>query len=115
GPVLGTMTERIRSDDTAGTLLERLADAGAPLLLATMDGIASGDLEPRPQPAEGISHAAKLTVDDARVDLTHPAMAVDRHIRGCTPAPGAWTTFRGDRLKLGPVTITDESLPAGLV
>lgn len=115
GPVLGTMTERIRPDDTAGALLDRLADAGAPLLLATMDGVATGDLEPRPQPTEGVSHAAKLTVDDARVDLAHPAMAVDRHIRGCTPAPGAWTTFRGERLKLGPVTITDERLPAGRI
>lgn len=115
GPVFGTMTERIRPDDTSGTLLDRLADAGAPLLVATMDGIATGDLEPQEQPGEGVSHAAKLTVEEARVDLTHPAMAVDRLVRGCTPAPGAWTTFRGDRLKLGPVTVTDESLPAGTV
>ncbi len=115
GPVFGTMTERIRPDDTSGTLLERLADAGAPLLVATMDGIATGDLEPQTQPAEGVSHAAKLTVEEARVDLTHPALAVDRLVRGCTPAPGAWTTFRGERLKLGPVTITDEHLPAGVV
>lgn len=115
GPVFGTMTERIRPDDTSGTLLDRLADAGAPLLVATMDGIATGDLEPRTQPAEGVSHAAKLTVDDARVDLASPALAVDRQIRGCTPDPGAWTTFRGERLKLGPVTITDEQLLAGAI
>ena len=115
GPVFGTMTERIRPDDTSGTLLDRLADAGAPLLVATMDGIASGDLEPQEQPAEGVSHAAKITVDDARVDLGHPALAVDRLIRGCTPTPGAWTTFRGERLKLAPVTITDEQLPAGTI
>ena len=115
GPVLGAMTERIRPDDTSGTLLDRLADAGAPLLVATMDGLATGDLEPQPQPAEGVSHAAKLTVDDARVDLTRPALAVDRQIRGCTPSPGAWTTFRGERLKLGPVTLTDERLPVGTI
>lgn len=115
GPVFGTMTERIRPDDTSGTLLDRLADAGAPLLVATMDGIASGDLEPQEQPAEGVSHAAKITVDDARVDPGHPALAVDRLIRGCTPTPGAWTTFRGERLKLAPVTITDEQLPAGTI
>lgn len=115
GPVFGTMTERIRPDDTSGALLDRLAEAGAPLLVATMDGIASGGLEPQPQPDEGVSHAAKLGVDDARIDLAHPAMAVDRRIRGCTPAPGAWTTFRGDRLKLGPVTITEETLPVGRI
>jgi methionyl-tRNA formyltransferase len=115
GPVFGTMTERIRPDDTSGALLDRLAEGGAPLLLATMDGIASGDLTPQPQSVDGVSHAAKLTVEDAHVDFSHPAMAVDRRIRGCTPAPGAWTTFRGERLKLGPVTITDEVLPAGRV
>lgn len=115
GPVYGTMTERIRPDDTSEALLGRLAEAGAPLLLATMDGIAAGDLEPQVQPTEGISHAAKLDVEDARVDLTRPAMAIDRLIRGCTPAPGAWTSFRGERLKLGPVGITDETLPVGVV
>ncbi|CAM3926969.1 methionyl-tRNA formyltransferase [Janibacter anophelis] len=115
GPVLGTMTERIRPDDTSGTLLDRLADAGAPLLVATMDGLAGGDLEPQPQPSDGVSHAPKITVDDARVEWAHPALAVDRLVRGCTPAPGAWTTFRGERLKLGPVTITDEALPAGMI
>ncbi|WP_433956094.1 hypothetical protein [Janibacter indicus] len=44
-----------------------------------------------------------------------PALAVDRLVRGCTPAPGAWTTFRGERLKVGPVAITHEQLPAGVV
>ena len=74
-----------------------------------------GDLEPQAQSGDGISHAAKLTVDDARIDFTHPALAVDRLVRGCTPTPGAWTTFRGERLKVGPVTVTDESLPVGTI
>lgn len=115
GPVLGIMTETIRPDDTSGTLLDRLAHAGAGLLVATMDGLADGDLEPQPQPSDGVSHAPKITVGDARVEWAHPALAVDRLVRGCTPTPGAWTTFRGERLKLGPVTITDEALPAGLI
>ncbi|GAA1787233.1 methionyl-tRNA formyltransferase [Nostocoides veronense] len=105
GPVFGTLTETVRPTDTSGDLLGRLADAGAGLLLATVDGIASGELVAVPQPAEGVSHAPKLTVEDARIDFALPAMAIDRRIRGCTPAPGAWTTFRGERLKLGPVTI----------
>ncbi|MFW5474308.1 methionyl-tRNA formyltransferase [Knoellia sp. CPCC 206450] len=107
GPVLGIMTEAIRPDDTSGTLLDRLAHAGAGLLVATMDGLASGDLVPVPQPAEGVSHAAKLTTADAQVTWTTPAYAVHRHVRGCTPAPGAWTTFRGERLGVGPVTLAD--------
>lgn len=102
GPVFGTLTERVRPDDTAGTLLERLAHAGAGLLLATMDGIEEGGLVLAPQPTEGVSHAPKLSTEEARVRWTLPAHVVDRHIRGCTPSPGAWTTFRGERVKVGP-------------
>jgi methionyl-tRNA formyltransferase len=105
GPVLGRLTETVRPRDTAGELLERLATAGAGLLVATLDGLEDGELTPVPQPGDGVSHAPKLTVEDARVDWTLPAFAVDRRVRGCTPSPGAWTTFRGGRLKLGPVTV----------
>ncbi len=105
GPVLGTMTERIRADDTAGALLARLAEAGAGLLVATMDAMAAGEAVPVPQAPDGVSLAPKLTTADARVRWTDPAAAVDRRIRACTPAPGAWTTLAGERLKLGPVTL----------
>ena len=95
--------------DTSGDLLGRLAVSGAELLVRTLDGIEDGTLVPEPQPADGVSLAPKVTVEDARVDWTAPALAVDRLIRGCTPAPGAWTTFRGERLKLGPVELADVS------
>lgn len=114
GPVLGTLTEPIRPSDTAGDLLARLADAGAGLLLASLDGLADGSLTPVPQPLEGVSHAPKLTVEDGRVDWHRPAYAVDRQIRGCTPAPGAWTTFRGERLKIQPVQLVSDP-PQGSV
>ncbi|HSK28090.1 MAG TPA: methionyl-tRNA formyltransferase [Jiangellales bacterium] len=104
GPVYGVLTEAVRPHDTSGDLLGRLAFSGAGLLVATLDGIEDGTLQPRPQPAEGVSHAPKLTVEDARVDWTAPALRVDRLVRACTPAPGAWTRFRGERLKLGPLT-----------
>ncbi|MCP9960346.1 methionyl-tRNA formyltransferase [Streptomyces somaliensis] len=100
GPVYGVVTERIRPTDTSGDLLTRLALAGAGLLAATMDGIEDGTLRAVPQPAEGVSLAPKLTAEDARVDWAAPALRVDRVVRGCTPAPGAWTLFRGERLKL---------------
>ncbi|GCB51115.1 methionyl-tRNA formyltransferase [Streptomyces sp. NL15-2K] len=100
GPVYGTVTETIRPTDTSGDLLTRLAFAGAGLLAATMDGIEDGTLKAVPQPAEGITVAPKITVEDAQVDWGTPALRVDRVVRGCTPAPGAWTTFRGERLKL---------------
>lgn len=103
GPVLGTLTESIRPRDTAGELLARLAEAGAGLLVATLDALAEGRLVPQPQPSEGVSLAPKITVEDARIDWGRPAYAVDRQVRACTPAPGAWTSFRGQRLKVHPV------------
>jgi len=113
GPMYGVMTQLVRPDDTAGSLLATLAEGGAQLLAATLDGIAGGSLEARDQPTEGVSFAPKITVDDARVEWTEPAVGVDRRIRACTPAPGAWTTFEGERFKLGPVVVTEEEVPAG--
>ena len=107
GPIYGVVTETIRDTDTAGDLLDRLAVAGADLLVATMDGIADGTLQARPQPSEGVSYAPKVTVDDARVTWTLPPIVIDRLIRSVTPDPGAWTTFRGERLGLGPIRIVD--------
>lgn len=111
GPVFGVLTEPIKPTDTAGDVLDRLAVAGAELLLATLDGIEAGQLQPVPQPGDGISLAPKLTVADARVDWSAPATATGRRIRACTPAPGAWTTFRGQRLRLGPVSPTGTAGP----
>ena len=108
GPVLGIVTEQVRPADTAGELLERLAISGAQLLVATLDGIASGALRPQPQAAEGISLAPKLTVDDARVDWSAPALRIDRLVRACTPTPGPWTMLRGQRVKVGPLRVSQE-------
>jgi methionyl-tRNA formyltransferase len=115
GPVYGTLTEPIKPADTAGDLLDRLAGSGSALLVGVLDGIEDGTLEPVPQPQEGITYAPKVTVEDALVRWGDPAFAVDRQIRACTPNPGPWTTFRGDRLKLAPVTVVPggPALPAG--
>ncbi|MET8851551.1 methionyl-tRNA formyltransferase [Amycolatopsis sp. NPDC004625] len=111
GPVYGVVTEAIGATDTAGALLGRLAESGAKLLLSTMDGLADGSLVAREQPAEGVSYAPKVTVEDARVSFADPASAVDRQIRSVSPDPGAWAEFRGERFKLGPVTVLDEPGP----
>ena len=109
GPVYGVVTETIRADDTAGELLQRLSLSGAALLESTMDGIADGSLVAVPQPADGISIAPKITVDDARVPWELPAHAVERRIRAVTPNPGAWTMIDGARVKIGPVTLGGEA------
>jgi methionyl-tRNA formyltransferase len=103
GPTFGLVTEAVGPGDTAGDLLNRLAESGARLLVATMDGIADGTLRAVPQPADGVSHAPKVAPADARVDWVAPPGATDRLIRSVTPEPGAWTTFRGERLGVGPV------------
>jgi methionyl-tRNA formyltransferase len=113
GAVFGVLTEQVRPTDTSGDLLARLADAGAGLLVATLDTLEAGEVQAVPQPTDGVSLAPKLTSADARIDWTAPALRVDRQVRACTPAPGAWTTFRGKRVKLGPVAMTDERLGPG--
>ncbi|MEO7350960.1 MAG: methionyl-tRNA formyltransferase [Marmoricola sp.] len=116
GPTFGLMTQTILAEDTAGDLLGRLSEGGAGLLVQTLDGIEDGTLEAREQPDEWITYAPKILVEDAHVDWAEPAMAVDRRIRACTPAPGAWSSFNGERIKLGPVRpVGRERLEPGLL
>ncbi len=112
----GTLTETIRPRDTSGDLLERLARSGAGLLLATLDALEAGTAHAVPQAGDP-SYAPKLSVDDARVRWDVPAMATDRQVRACTPAPGAWCSWRDQRLGLGPVEPAPDApaLPAGLM
>ena len=116
GPVYGVVTETIRPVDTAGDLLGRLAISGAMLLESTMDGVADGVIAAIPQPAEGISLAPKITVEQARVRWDLPAHVIERQIRAVTPSPGAWTMSGNARLKLGPVTLDEaDSLAPGVI
>jgi methionyl-tRNA formyltransferase len=116
GPVLGVVTEEIGPYDTSGDLLQRLATSGARLLVASLDGIESGEISAVPQPNDGVSYAPKLTPDDVRVDWSAPAIRVDRLVRAATPSPGAWSTFDGQRVKLGPVRVADAPpIPPGVL
>ena len=108
GPVYGVVTESVGPRDTAGDLLGRLSRSGAELLVTTLDGIEDGVLRPVPQPVEGVSYAPKVTVADAEVSWRAPSAAVDRLVRSVTPEPGAWSTFRGERVGLGPVLPVDQ-------
>jgi methionyl-tRNA formyltransferase len=113
GPIFATVTEPIRPDDTAGDLLHRLSLSGARLLVDTLDGIEDGTMTPIPQPETDaqVSYASKINVEDARIDWTQPAEVVNRLVRACTPAPGAWTTFRGEKFKINSTRISDSVLP----
>lgn len=113
GPVFGVMTTVIGARETAGDVLGRLAVDGATLLTATLDGIEDGTIAAQPQPSEGISLAPKVTSADARVDWSRSAIVIDRLVRSCTPAPGAWTQLRGKRVGLGPLLPLDTDLELG--
>jgi methionyl-tRNA formyltransferase len=99
GPILLSETVAIRPDDTAGTLHDRLAEIGAELLPRFLAALERGVLVETPQPADGVAYAQKISAADAQIDWRRPAAAVDRQIRGLSPAPGAWFAARGERIK----------------
>jgi methionyl-tRNA formyltransferase len=103
GPVFGVMTETLEPSATSGEVLGRLAHSGAVLLVQTLSGLAAGRVTATPQTGDP-SFAPKLTIDDARIDWSQPAVPVRRRINAVTPEPGAWTILDGQRVKLGPVT-----------
>ncbi|NNG19128.1 methionyl-tRNA formyltransferase [Naumannella sp. ID2617S] len=100
GDVYASLATPIGPAETSGELLERLAGDGAQLLVRVMDELAAGTATATPQPSEGVTLAPKLSVVEAQIDWTLSDTEIDRHVRGCTPAPGAWTTFRGERFKV---------------
>lgn len=98
GPVLMREALTIGAEETTAELHDRLSTLGARLIVQALERLA--DLRPEPQPAEGVTYAAKIDKTEARVDFSRPAVEVDRLIRGLSPFPGAWVEVRGERLKL---------------
>ena len=116
GPLLATEQVAIGPDDTTGSLLERLADVGAPVLVDALRALVAGT-GPTPQPGDGATLAGKITPEDVAIDWTWDAAALDRLTRSADPAPGAHTTFRGRRLKVWRAAIepdTDTDTDAGV-
>ena len=98
GPVLLREAVAIGDEETTAELHDRLSALGARLILQALDRLP--ELTPQPQPAEGVTYAAKIDKAEARVDFTRPAAEVDRLIRGLSPFPGAWVMVNGERVKL---------------
>jgi methionyl-tRNA formyltransferase len=107
GPVLSSLRTAIGERETSGELLRRLAIDGSHLLVDTMDALESGIIEATPQSVDGVTHAPRIEVDDARIDWSVSAQDIDRLVRAMSPAPGAWTTLRGERIKIGEVEVLD--------
>ncbi len=98
GPVLLRRATPIGDGETTADLHDRLAGIGGALIVEALDRL--DDLVPAPQGKDGVTYAAKIDKDEARIDWTRPAAEIDRQIRGLSPFPGAWTTLGGKRLKL---------------
>ncbi len=98
GPVLLTSLVPVAATDTAGSLHERLTQAGAQAIIEALDRL--GTLTPFPQPAEGVTYAAKVNKEDAQLDWSRPAEVLARKVRAFNPAPGAWTVLSGEALKI---------------
>lgn len=109
GPIVATVEELIRPDDTAGTLTERLSHAGAELMVQVLDKLEKGELEPEIQDESKATYASKITPDEARIDWSIPAKDINNRIRAFNPRPGAWTLFGGKRLKIFTAEVTDDS------
>jgi methionyl-tRNA formyltransferase len=102
GPVLGCVSAPIDAADTAGTLHDRLAAAGATLMVEVMTALARGETRERPQSADGATYARKLKAGETAIAWDRPAAQVDRQIRGLSPFPGAWFMAPSGR---GPVRV----------
>lgn len=100
GPVLVRRGVPVGPEETAGEVLERLAPLGADLLLEALTGYAAGTLVAEPQDDAEASGAPKIKAEETRIDWSATAVDVVNRIRGLSPKPGAWTTFRGKRLNV---------------
>ncbi len=112
GPVIERVEVDIDPSESAGELLARLAELGAPVLARSLHRLAAGE-PPEPQPDDGATIAPKITPDDVALDLAASVREVVDLVRSADPAPGAHTTFRGDRLKVfRTVPVAASELPA---
>ena len=115
GPVLHTAETGIGPDETAGELITRLAVLGAPVLVDAVRGLVDGSLEPVAQDHDLATYAPKITPEMARLDWSAPAERIRCAVRAFNPVPGAWTTLRGDRLKIHAVAAAPATGPPGEV
>jgi methionyl-tRNA formyltransferase len=97
GPVLLRAATPIGAEETTADLHDRLSRMGADLAVSALPRLSS--LVPVPQPADGVTYAAKIDKSEARIDWTAPAPVIDRQIRGLSPFPGAWCEIAGERVK----------------
>jgi methionyl-tRNA formyltransferase len=100
GPVYAAERVAIGAADTAASLGARLASCGAPLLLGVLAAVEAGTAAAVPQPADGVSYARKIEKQEALIDWSLSAAALDRQVRALVPWPIAETRWRGAQLRI---------------
>ncbi len=115
GDMLLTAREHITDQDTTGSLHDRLARLGGSLMIDALHQLAAGRLAPVPQPAEGVSYAAKISKEEAVLDFHLPAALLLRRIRAFNPAPGAQALVGDSLLKIWDARLSGASGEPGTV
>jgi methionyl-tRNA formyltransferase len=100
GPIVLQQRLAVGTEETAGSLHDRLAAAGGPLMVRALEGLADGTIVSHPQTSEGVTYAAKISRDEARLDWSRPARALERRVRAFNPWPGAFTVLADERIKV---------------
>jgi methionyl-tRNA formyltransferase len=100
GPMLSMERLPILDTDTTGSLHDKLADLGGRMIVAALNRMAAGGLHAEPQPEEGITYAAKISKDEAKLDLQRPAAELARKVRAFNPFPGAHAQAGGVTVKI---------------
>ncbi|MCB2018680.1 MAG: methionyl-tRNA formyltransferase, partial [Hydrogenophaga sp.] len=115
GDMLICETLPITDADTTGRLHDRLADLGGRLIVEALELAACGGLRPVPQPAEGVTYAAKIEKAEAAIDWHQPARVIARRVRAFNPAPGAHTELATETIKVWQASVLSDGLPGGAV
>jgi len=113
GPILSQKSIRLTQQDTAGSVFEALSTLGADLLLETLPSYLSGNLQPTPQPEEGVTYAPMLKKEEGRLDFTRPTEELERRVRAFNPWPGAFLDFDGKILKVHRAHLEKEDIEVG--
>ncbi len=100
GPMLRSRAIPIEPGETGATLHDRLSELGAVLLIETLEDYLAGNLEPQPQPEEGVTYAPRIEKGEGRIDWAQPADVIERLVRAFTPWPGTFTTWKGKTLRV---------------
>lgn len=115
GPILSQAAVPIPPDATGQSLHDTLAELGAKLLIDTLPGYLSGEIQPQPQPEEGVTYAPQINKEEGEIDWSQDAASIERLVRAFTPWPGTYTSFMGKPLKIHAGTVASGQAQPGKV